>query len=289
MHLEVGRHPRAQTRPSGLGFALRARASPRGTARSAKGALLSRVLVIDAGNSRMKWGLRGPRGWVTLGVTPNSEIGALSLRDWHNLPRPARAVGVNVAGEAARVRIEAQLARWRVTPEWLGASEFACGVTNRYAQPAQLGADRWASLVAAWRRSTATDLFPPACVVVNAGTAVTIDALDVDGVFRGGLIVPGLRLMLASLAENTSNLKVPAGAFRPFPDNTADAIYTGAVQAACGAIEQMRRRIDADPGHVRCYLAGGAAPEIGLHLDPPVEVVENLVLEGVLALAGEMP
>jgi type III pantothenate kinase len=250
---------------------------------------VSRILVIDAGNSRMKWGLRGPHGWVTLGVTPNSEIGTLSLRDWHNLPRPARAVGVNVAGEAARMRIEAQLARWRVTPEWLGASEFACGVTNRYAQPAQLGADRWASLVAAWRRSTATDLFPPACVVVNAGTAVTIDALDVDGVFRGGLIVPGLRLMLASLAENTSNLKVPAGAFRPFPDNTADAIYTGAVQAACGAIEQMRRRIDADPGHVRCYLAGGAAPEIGLHLDPPVEVVENLVLEGVLALAGEMP
>jgi len=260
-----------------------------GKARSAKGALLSRVLVIDAGNSRMKWGLRGPHGWVTLGVTPNSEIGALSLRDWHNLPPPARAVGVNVAGEAARVRIEAQLARWRVTPEWLTASESACGVTNRYAPPAQLGADRWASLVAAWRRSTATDLFPPACVVVNAGTAVTIDALDVDGVFRGGLILPGLRLMLRSLAENTSGLKVQAGAFRPFPDNTADAIYTGAVQAVCGAVEQMRRRIDADPGHVRCYLAGGAAPEIGSHLDPPVEVIDNLVLEGVLALAGEMP
>ena len=248
---------------------------------------MSRVLVIDAGNSRMKWGLRGPRGWMALGVTPNSEIGALSLRDWHNLAPPVRVVGVNVAGETSRVRIEAQLARWRVTPEWLGASEIACGVTNRYAQPAQLGADRWASLVAAWQRSTATDLFPAACVVVNAGTAVTIDVLDMDGVFRGGLILPGLRLMHASLAENTSGLKVPPGVFRPFPDNTADAIHTGAIQAVCGAIQQMRRRIDADPGHVRCYLAGGGAPEIGSHLDPPVEVVDNLVLEGVLALAGE--
>ena len=249
---------------------------------------MSPVLVIDVGNSRMKWGLSAPHGWVVLGVTPNSEIGALSLRDWHNLPRPARAVGVNVAGEAARMRVEAQLARWRLAPEWLIATDAACGVTNRYARPAQLGADRWASLVAAWRRATATDVFPPACVVVNAGTAVTIDALDADGVFRGGLILPGVRLMLQALAENTSGLKVPPGEFREFPDNTADAIYSGAVQAICGAIDEMRRRIDTDPAQVRCYLAGGAAREIGLCLHPPLEVVDNLVLEGVLALAGEM-
>ncbi|MEO8304032.1 MAG: type III pantothenate kinase [Betaproteobacteria bacterium] len=245
------------------------------------------VLVIDVGNSRMKWGLRGPRGWMVQGVTPHGEIGALSVRDWHNLPRPARAVGVNVAGEAARVRVEAQLARWRLTPEWLTATDFACGVTNRYARPAQLGADRWASLVAAWRRSIATDLFPPACVVVNAGTAVTIDALDVDGVFHGGLILPGMHLMLQSLAENTAGLKVAPGEFREFPDNTADAVYSGAIRAVCGAIELMRREIDTDAAHVRCYLAGGAAAEIGPHLNPPVEIIDNLVLEGVLALAGE--
>jgi len=249
---------------------------------------MTRILVIDAGNSRMKWGLRGPYDWLRLGVTPNAEIGALSLRAWQDLPRPARAVGVNVAGESARVRIEAQLARWRLTPEWLTASESACGVTNRYARPAQLGADRWASLVAAWRRSTATDLFPPACVVVNAGTAVTIDVLDVNGVFHGGLILPGIRLMLQGLAENTAGLRVPIGEFRAFPDNTSDAIYSGAIQAICGAIEQMRRRIDSDPAQVRCYLAGGAAPEIAMHLNPPVEVIDSLVLEGVLALAGEM-
>jgi type III pantothenate kinase len=249
---------------------------------------VSHVLVIDVGNSRMKWGLTGRHGWLAQGVTPNSEIGTLAVRDWHNLPRPARAVGVNVAGEAARVRVEAQLARWRLTPEWLTATESACGVTNRYARPSQLGADRWASLVAAWRRATATDLFPPACVVVNAGTAVTIDALDVDGVFRGGLILPGMRLMLQALAENTAGLKVAAGEFREFPDNTADAVHSGAVQAVCGAIELMRREIDINTAHVRCYLAGGAAPEIAQHLNPPVELIDSLVLEGVLALAGEL-
>ena len=94
--------------------------------------------------------------------------------------------------------------------------------------------------------------------------------------------------MLQALAENTAALKAPTGEFQSFPDNTADAIYTGSIQAICGAIEQMRRRIDSDPAQVRCYLAGGAAPEIGMHLSPPVEVIDSLVLEGVLALAGEM-
>jgi len=247
---------------------------------------MSHVLVIDVGNSRMKWGLHGPRGWIAFGATPNSEIGTLALRDWHNLVRPSRVVGVNVAGEAARVRVEAQLTRWRLVPEWLVAGESAGGVVNRYARPSQLGPDRWASLVAARQRSLATELFPPACVVVNAGTAVTIDALDVDGVFRGGLILPGIRLMLQALAENTAALKPEPGEFREFPDNTADAIHSGAVQAICGAIELMRRRIDTDPAQVRAYLAGGAAGEIARHLNPPVEVVDNLVLEGVLALAG---
>ena len=248
---------------------------------------MSLVLAIDVGNSRIKWGLYGPRGWLQRGATPNAEMGALAVRDWHSLPRPTRVVGVNVAGEAARVRLEAQLARWRVVPEWLVPGGSACGVTNGYARPSQLGADRWASLVAAWRRSTADELFPPACVVVNAGTAVTIDALDAEGVFRGGLILPGISLMLRSLAENASALKVAPGEFRPFPDNTSDAVHSGAVQAVCGAIEQMRREVDANAAQVRCYLAGGAAPQIAPHLAPPVEIVENLVLEGVLALAGE--
>ena len=247
-----------------------------------------RVLVLDAGNSRMKWGLRGPHDWERLGVTPNNEIGALTLRAWQDLPRPTRVFGVNVAGEAARVRVEGQLARWRMTPHWLTATEAACGVTNRYAVPTQLGADRWASLVAAWRRSTSTDLFPPACVVVNAGTAVTIDALDESGVFHGGLILPGMRLMREALVENTAGLKVPAGSFNVFPDNTTDAIHTGSIQAISGAIEQMRRHIDTNPAQVRCYLSGGAGADIGVHINPPVEVVDTLVLEGVLALAGEV-
>jgi type III pantothenate kinase len=246
---------------------------------------MSRALVLDVGNSRTKWGLHTGRGWVGFGVAPNTEIGTLALRDWQGLPRPMRIVGVNVAGEAARMRVEAQLARWRIPPTWLTATAAAGGVVNGYSPPEQLGADRWAALVAARQRALAMELFPPPVVVVNAGTAVTIDALDGDGVFRGGIILPGLRLMLRALAENTAGLKVAPGTFRDFPTNTGDALYSGAIQAVAGAIGEMRARLAGDRGAVRCLIAGGAAGEIAPHLGSAVEVADNLVLEGVLALA----
>ena len=235
----------------------------------------------------MKWALVGAHGSVAQGIVPNAEIGSLAVRDWQTLPRPMRALGVNVAGEAARVRVEAQLTRWRVTMEWLVATIEARGVTNRYAQPSQLGADRWAAMVAARLRANTSDAIPQPIVVVNAGTAVTIDSLDADGVFRGGLILPNMRLMLRALAENSTAFKLPAGRFVDFPTNTADAIYSGALHAVCGAIELARARLSTQGVPVRCYIAGGAAPEIGPHLAAPVELVDNLVLEGVLAIAEE--
>lgn len=247
---------------------------------------MTRILALDVGNSRTKWGLHSGRGWIAFGASPNADIGSLALREWQNLPRPSYVVGVNVAGEAARMRLEPQLSRWKVTPQWLTSTATAGGVINCYEQPAQLGPDRWAALVAARRRVMAEELLPQAAVVVNAGTAVTVDALDAEGVFRGGLIVPGLRLMLRALADNTAGLKVQPGSCQDFPINTGDALYSGAVQAVAGAISRMRERLSSTTGEVKCFISGGAASEIAPCLEAPVELVDNLVLEGVLALAN---
>src|SRR4051794_41851658 len=75
----------------------------------------------------MKWALRGPRGWTAPGAVLSQDSGSLAVRDWQNLERPIRAVGVNVAGEAARVRVEGQLSRWRLPVEWLAAGTEAGG------------------------------------------------------------------------------------------------------------------------------------------------------------------
>jgi len=218
---------------------------------------------------------------------PNAELGSLAVRDWQSVPRPVRAVGVNVAGEAARVRVEGQLARWRLSMEWIGATTSACGVVNRYEHPAQLGPDRWAAMVAARLRALEQGGEAQPIVVVNAGTAVTIDTLDAAGVFRGGMILPNMRLMLRALADNTASLKVPPGRYADYPTNTSDAIYTGALYAVCGAIELARGRHAPGGASIRCYIAGGAAHDLAPYLAPPVELVDNLVLEGVLALANE--
>ena len=234
----------------------------------------------------MKWGLIGPRGWYAQGILANADIGTLALRDWQNLPRPAHAIGVNAGGEAVRVRVEGQLSRWRLPMLWLTAQERGGGVVNRYRPPTQLAGDRWALLVAARRRVLGSAHASSPCVAVNAGTVVTIDALDGDGVFHGGIVVPGLDLMVQALGDRAPALKVPPGDYRTFPTNTNDALATGVIEAVCGAIELMRGRLSSDDAAVRCYLTGGAAHSIAPHLTGPLEVVDNLVLEGVLALAA---
>jgi hypothetical protein len=110
------------------------------------------TLILQVGNSRMKWGLIGPRGWYAQGILSNADIGTLALRDWQNLPRPARVVGVNGGGEPSRVRVESQVARWRLPVLW--ARRAGAGRRHREPPSARRAARR-RSLGAAGRRAQA--------------------------------------------------------------------------------------------------------------------------------------
>jgi type III pantothenate kinase len=169
-----------------------------------------------------------------------------------------------------------------VTPaaHWIRSAPAQCGVRNSYARPAQLGCDRWAALVGAHA------LCRGAAVVVNAGTALTVDALTADGVFVGGIIVPGVELMRNALARDTAGLRRRPGTFSFFPDNTGDAIMSGAVNALCGAVERVARHLQEGGGVAPvCLLSGGAAGLLAPQLNLEVKVVDNLVLEGLLVMA----
>jgi type III pantothenate kinase len=190
-------------------------------------------------------------------------------------PNETRLVACNVAGEKVGEAIEAALGGRLAPPLWLRSSAHACGVRNGYDHPERLGADRWAALIGARaQRSTA-------CIVVCAGTATTVDWLDADGVFRGGLILPGVDLMRDSLARNTAQLRLAEGEFRFDPRNTEDAIVSGCLHAQIGAIERMFSRIADEPAAL-CLLTGGAAQRIAPYLDIPFAQVENLILDGLI-------
>lgn len=241
------------------------------------------LLVIDIGNTRTKWALAGDDGNLTeLDVCMNADIAKAKFP----VKQVTKAVIANVAGDAIAQQITQLLTPLPV--HFVIAKAQACGVKNKYA--ANLGVDRWAALVAAWQHTK------HATVVVNAGTAITIDALG-DGVFLGGSIMPGLGLLNDALSNNTALLNVEEGAFAEFPVNTPDAIQTGCLNAVVGAIHLMQKRLEKRSGWLpKLVVSGGDARHIAQALNAQaantgtkqVIIIDNLVLQGLVLLAKEL-
>ncbi len=242
------------------------------------------ILCIDAGNTRVKFGIHAQAGWQLRDAIAHDSLAApaelveqIAARV-HALPVvPSRILACSVAGDPLLAAITALGARWNLPVEWLRSSPNACGVRNGYARPEQLGNDRWAALIAARSR------VEQACVVVMAGTATTVDVLDADGNFRGGLVLPGLTLMRRALATYTARLPVAQGSYQSLPDNTDDAIVSGCLAATAGAIAHMQGQAGSDI----CLLSGGDAQSLGTLLSGHVLTVPDLVLEGLVRVAAE--
>jgi type III pantothenate kinase len=240
-----------------------------------------RILAIDAGNTRIKWGLADQHGWVRQGWLTTRDAAGLA-RTLAELDPVEHVVISNVAGSEVQSAIAAALTSFPGQPRWIVSQAQQCGVRSSYADPARLGTDRWAALIGAWH------LFHRACAVVNVGTTLTADALSEEGVFLGGIIVPGPDLMRTALARHTAQLRAENGAFYYFPDKTADAIASGAINALAGSVERMVRYMEeTGQGTPRVVLSGGGAALIAPRLNAALELVDNLVLEGLLRIALE--
>lgn len=237
------------------------------------------MLLLDAGNSRCKWALVNAGKWTHHGAVGISELETLR-QDFAHLPPPGRILISNVAGAGMAERLRALCTRWPDTPEFVIAQTRQCGISNGYPEPQRLGSDRWVAMIAAWRHVQS------ACLVVNCGTATTIDALSARGEFMGGLILPGVYLMQQSLLGGTAQLDRANGVSCAFPLNTADAIHNGVLRATTGAIEYQFALLAKDYARARCVLSGGAAEQVQSHLSMPLDCIDNLVLHG-LQVIGE--
>ena len=251
-------------------------------------------LLIDAGNTRIKWALAAAGAalgdWQAQGAHMHADAAdagfALGEAICAGLAGAPATIGrvliANVAGQAVRDRLTAWLAapQLRIAAqaiEWFASVPQRAGVRNAYRNPSQLGCDRFAAAIGAHALAPGR-----AIVVANCGTATTIDAIASDGTFLGGMILPGLGLMASSLARNTAQLpqiqpgsKLPAG----FADNTDDAILTGCLAAQAGAIERAFALHQA----VECIISGGAAPYVAPAVTVPHRHVDNIVMIGLHA------
>lgn len=234
------------------------------------------ILELDIGNSRIKWrtlaahGQPVARGHQSHRDLPGGAVSWSELLPVHGIQRMRIA---NVAGP----EIAADLDRWArdalgIAPEYARATGRVAGVTSGYREPAKLGVDRWLALLAAWHE------LGRACVVADAGTAVTVDVLDESGTHQGGYIVPGLTLMLNALLSGTSGVRLSAGPVATLAAGncTSDAVLRGCTAMTIALIERARGGLE-----LPLVLTGGDADLLAPWLAEPTLLRSELVLDGL--------
>lgn len=247
-------------------------------------------VVVDVGNTRIKWGRCTVEGVVQTVSLPPTD------RDDH-WQRQLAAWGLNQPGAWAVSGVHPR--RCDELVDWLRQRGHSVLVVDSYRQlpirvdvqyPHKVGMDRLLNAVAAtkhWKRGRLPAL------IVDTGTAVTVDWVDQEGTFRGGSIFPGVRLMVEALHHHTALLPlVPLANPRPYLPgrSTEQAIEAGVYYAVAGGIntllELLGERAGAKPF---VFLTGGDAELLMPAVDARAEIWPEMTLEGVRLTAEAQP
>ena len=252
-------------------------------------------LFIDIGNQRIKWqtsvsltlpGTQSTQVWSYEGVVT---VGGFKQR-FASLPVPESVwVSCVSSDDVASCLRLACIELWQIEPVMVKSTSKAAGVVNGYYRSEQLGVDRWLALIAAHHLVGNAH-----CVVVDAGTAVTVDGLLANGEFTGGVIFPGIRTMQKSLNLQTEKITIQS------PDeeevkptlcvqnrDTSSAVINGAKLAISSGIESAIRRFsEAFGGDVSIFITGGDATRILGLTATPMHFEPNLVMLGLSVLSS---
>lgn len=246
-------------------------------------------LLLDLGNTRLKWALLPPHSteWVAHGAAGwHEDVAEVLASAWSGLPQPEMVGAASVVDAVREARMAAIVGRrFGCEPVWLRTPAQACGVRNAYVEPRRLGVDRFLAMVAAYAAGQAP------CVLVGAGTALTLDALATDGRHLGGLIAPGPQLMQQSLLDRTALVRPERpGVIMELADNTADAVTSGCWQATVALIERFATRMAVRLGGVpTLILGGGDATRLVPLLSLPVQLSRDGVLRGLAVWTSTQP
>ncbi len=235
------------------------------------------MLLLDVGNTRIKWaevadGVIFNTGAATHAGKPADALSILGVDE------PGQIWIGSVAGPAHDLALtKICLARWQVSPQYARTRPEQLGLRNGYAEPHRLGADRWLAMIAAWTDTHA------ACIVVDAGTALTVDAIGADGQHRGGIIAAGLQTSEKAVlgATRFSTRDTPLTVHAGLGLDTEACVRQGAMLSALGAIDRASAQL---PGAQR-VITGGDARTLLPYLGEGWMSRPCLVLEGLLQVA----
>ena len=245
-------------------------------------------LLVDIGNARIKWALQEGNSWSDgeAQLRKGRAFKDIARPLWKDVKQPERVIVSNVAGRDYEKSVETWVKRrWKVMPEFLRSQASLCGVTNAYQAPERLGVDRWANLIAAHA------YYPGAVVIIDCGTAITIDALDAAGKHLGGLIVPGMDLMSAALVGNAAGIELQepdSQSVSLLGSSTESAVAGGVLYTAVALVDRVCQDLRAELGQAtKTLLTGGDAPRILPLLGSRPRHDANLVLRGLSVFAEE--
>ncbi len=238
------------------------------------------ILEVDAGNTRIKWRL------LKAGLTLKSHA-VSSLKELAASVEACELTAIRIAsvrGQEFDMGLAALCLReWGVEPEFARVLSQAGGVRNTYDDPCVLGIDRWLAVLAAYQRSQS------ACLVIDCGSAVTVELIDSSGVYLGGYIAPGVGLMLDALCRKTHAVKPLFTGLQEGVSpgrNTENAVNAGLLLMLLGLIRAALAQLESvAAGGLDVYCTGGDVDLLLPHLNLGDEVrvirAPELVLDGL--------
>lgn len=241
-------------------------------------------LVVDIGNSRIKWSCEDGGLWrPSCSVPMRDTLETILDQYWGAMDQPQRVLVSNVAGRRREDAVHTWVGqRWRIEPEFFRSGPQCKGIVNGYEQPSQLGCDRWAAVIGA--RSLREK---GALCVVDCGTAITVDALSADNRFVGGVIFSGIDLIQQSLLAGTSDISERRSDFRQvFGKSTAECVAGGSYLAAAGGVDRILTEMIAALDEPELFLTGGDAQTLIPLLNYTLRYEPDLVLRGLAYALG---
>lgn len=244
------------------------------------------ILLFDIGNTRIKWALANAGQIEQSGVLASATIAIAKLNDGLRSVAPPDAVWISCVGPNST--LEALLAwlqaRFSQAATVVKVSQACCGIENGYHDIESLGVDRWVAVIGARAVVPQGDL-----IVIDAGTAITIDWLSADNVFQGGAILPGAVIMHDALIGNTAKIQ---SEYRHVVDiigrTTQECVNSGVSFGLAGAVERIVGEMLHGTGRpVRIVVTGGGADAITCKTNLEYLHLPHLVISGLLEIASQ--